>query len=174
MIKQGLIAALFAVSTFGFFMDDDLFRINHLDDENVVADGLTPMPGAAEIFINVSSLNTIVTDMSVLALPRILAGKSFNPGWEVSIAGIDLNVNQVNITSVKIQAPHVHVGFVDNTDTLRLHYSEVEVDLAVDVEVTEKMPFLPDLNITSLTLNNVTIQLDVGTTPASDNVHWSI
>ena len=58
MIKQGLIAALFAVTTFGF-LNEDLFRINHLD-EGVIADGLTPMPGAAQIFINVSSLHTIV------------------------------------------------------------------------------------------------------------------
>lgn len=112
--------------------------------------------------------------MSVLALPRILAGKSFNPDWSTSIGGIIMNVNQVNITSVAIQADHVDVGFLNNTDTVRVHYSEVEVDLALDVELEDKMPWLPDLNITSLTLHNVTIQLDIGTTPAADQVHWSI
>ena len=85
-----------------------------------------------------------------------------------------MNVNQVNITSVHIQADFVNVGFVNNTDTVRVHYSEVEVDLALDVELVDKVPFLPDLNITSLTLHNVTIQLDIGTTPADDQVHWSI
>ena len=172
MIKQGLIAALFAVSTFGF-LNEDLFRINRLD-EDVVGDGLTPMPGAAEIFINVKSLNTIVQDMSVLALPKILAGKSWSPDWSVSLGGVTMNVNQVNITSVHIQADFVNVGFVNNTDTVRVHYSEVEVDLALDVDLVDKLPFLPDLNITSLTLHNVTIQLDIGTTPADDQVHWSI
>ena len=95
--------------------------------------------------------------MSVLALPRILAGKSWSPDWSIDLKGIVMNVNQVNITSVAINAEHVHVGFVNNTDTVRVHYSEVEVDLALDVELEDKIPLLPDLNITSLTLHNVTI-----------------
>ena len=118
MIKQGLIAALFAVSTFGF-LTEDLFRINQLGEENDVVSndgGLTPMPGAAEIFINVKSLNTIVQDMSVLALPKILAGKSWSPDWEFNLKGLYLTVKQVNITSVAIKAEGVHVGFVEGTD----------------------------------------------------------
>ena len=54
--------------------------------------------------------------MSVLALPRILAGKSWSPDWSIDLKGIVMNVNQVNITSVAINAEHVHVGFVNNTD----------------------------------------------------------
>lgn len=124
-------------------------------------------PGAIQFFANVNSLNTFLGDVRAFAPYYALNGKSFTPDIDVSVAGIDIHLNQVNITDVTIGDSSM--AFVGDTDTVRTVLTNMNITLAVDAGAKKK-PMIP-LEITQVFLQNVTIQLDMGTT-TEDELKW--
>lgn len=99
----------------------------------------------------------------------VLRGKSFNPDLDINLAGLELKINQVNITDAKFG--DVSMDFVGATDVVRTTITNANITLAVDAEATSFFPV--PLDITEVFLQNVTMQLDL-TTSSDDQLIWKV
>jgi len=99
----------------------------------------------------------------------VLRGKSFNPDLDINLAGLELKINQVNITDAKFG--DVSMDFVGATDVVRTTITNANITLAVDAEATSFFPV--SLDITEVFLQNVTMQLDL-TTSSDDQLIWQV
>jgi len=99
----------------------------------------------------------------------VLKGKSFNPDLDINLAGLELKINQVNITDAKFG--DVSMDFVGATDVVRTTITNANITLAVDAEATSFFPV--SLDITEVFLQNVTMQLDL-TTSSDDQLIWKV
>lgn len=99
----------------------------------------------------------------------VLRGKSFNPDLDINLKGLELKINQVNITEAKFG--DVSMDFVGATDVVRTTITNANITLAVDAEATSIFPI--PLDITEVFLQNVTMQLDL-TTSSDDQLIWQV
>ena len=99
----------------------------------------------------------------------VLRGKSFNPDLDINLKGLELKINQVNITEAKFG--DVSMDFVGATDVVRTTITNANITLAVDAEATSIFPV--PLDITEVFLQNVTMQLDL-TTTSDDQLIWQV
>lgn len=119
--------------------------------------------------MNVPSLSTLMKDITAFVPYYTLVGKSFQLDKDISIGGIDFKINQVNITNLVIADGKVN--FVGDSDTVRTTIKGADITLNIDAEATSFIPV--PLDITSVFIKNVTLELDLATT-TSDEVHWQL
>ena len=166
MIKKAMLAALSAAGITHAFSTSQLFDLEALNQNEAA----TPEPGSLQMFANVSSVEYLLQLLGALG-PYSLSqaiGNSFDVNEEFNLGGIDFKLNQVNVTQLRI--PDNHMGFVGESDTLRTTLRGMDITLAVDAEAKSK--FIPfPLDITSIHLKNLTMQLDMATS-TTDQVHW--
>ena len=145
MFKKALVAAISVVSlTNGFFTT------------SVSDDTEAGMPGALQLFLNVNSMNTLISDMSK-ALPYfVFKGKTFKPDIDVNLGPLELKIEQVTISDMKIG--DASMAFVGDSDVVRTTLSNMNITLAIDSVATG---IVVPLKITELRLVNVTMQLDL-------------
>jgi len=162
LLKNAMLAAIFAVNSLSsaFVRTNDFWR-----DQNADA---TPAPGAAQIFLNVPSMSTLLKDAATFVPYYAIRGKSFEVDKEVKVAGIDLSIKQVNITDFVIG--DASMAFVGTTDTIRTTLKNIDVTLNMDALVKKG---LIKLELTEVKLMNLTMQLDMATS-SDDQVHWQL
>ena len=163
MLKHTLIAALFAVNT----LAQNFWNLPEDEFLKDTADDVTPKPGAMQIFALDSSLDQILGDFCAFAPYYGLNGKSFDLDLDLHLSGLDIRINQVNLTDITF-GKH-KMGFVKGTDILRTTISNTNITLTVDANATSPIP-LP-LEITQVFLQNATLQLDL-TTTSDDEINW--
>jgi len=120
MFKQALVAALFAVN-----LTNGFYTTSIIDDTTEGG-----MPGALQLFLNVDSMNTLIGDASKAVPYYALKGKSFDLDLDINLKGLDLKINQVNITDVTIGK--AEMGFVGDSNTVRTTFTDANITLAVD------------------------------------------
>ena len=158
MFKKVFFVALFVVNfTSGFF------TVSRNEDNEAGA------PGAAQVFLSIDSINTLLKIITGFTPSYTIIGKSWTPDLDLQLAGIDFNLHQVNITSFEVTQATTGIEFVGDSDTVRTTIDKINMELAVDAKATSLLPI--PLEITKINISNFTIQLDLATT-SEDQLIW--
>lgn len=99
-------------------------------------DGVTTYPGALFASLQVSSLNNILQLMAPLLANEILQGKSFDNVVHKSVAGIGLNIDQLNITTISSDFDHSLMFKEGVNDTLAFTFSGFDINGTLEGNVT--------------------------------------
>ena len=164
MLKQTLIAALFAVNVLS---QNNFWNFSEEEFLKDSPDGVTPTPGAMQIFMNAFSLDQLLGDVCSFAPYYALNGKSISPELDLHLSSLDLKINNVTLTDIKFGKHKMQ--FVKGTDILRTTITNTDITLNVDVEATSFIPI--PLKISEILLKNATMQLDL-TTSTTNEVNW--
>ena len=162
MLKQTLLAAIFTVGCTTAFSSQYL----NLD---AAKDAVEPTPGSIQVHLDVSSASSMLKYVTAFGPYYTVVGKSYDINYEASFAGIDLHINQVNVTAAQITDSTI--VFVGDSDTLRTTLTGIDLTLAVNANATSLIPV--PLDIAEVTISNLTIQFDLATS-SDDQVHWQV
>ena len=137
-------------------------------------DPITPYPGAIFASLKLSSLNNIFQLMAPLLANEMLQGKGFTDVLHRSVAGIGINIDQMNITTVSSTFDHSLTWKEGTNGTAVFDFSGFDINGTFEGNVTG----LPGQKCTLKGFNivNITVGFEIATpeTAAQDGVHFQI
>ena len=76
---------------------------------------VTPAPGALQLFLSVSSMNTMLKDVANL-LPSMAEGMQIDLGLNFELGGVEFNIPSLTISEIAID--EASMAFKDGTDNI--------------------------------------------------------
>ena len=92
---------------------------------------VTPAPGALQLFLSVSSMDTMLKDIANV-LPSMMEGMTIDLGIDFELGGVEFNIPGLTINDMTIG--DASMAFVQNTDNILTTLEKIDVTLNVLTE----------------------------------------